>query len=42
MLCNLGWNDYLQFAVTKQPQTTGGVSQILEGKKKEVPVNIFN
>lgn len=42
MLCNLGSNYYLQSAVTKQPQTTGGISQILEGKKREVPVKIFN
>lgn len=42
MVCNLGSNDYLQFAVPKQPQTTGGVSQILGGKMREVPVKIFN
>lgn len=42
MLWNLGSNDYLQFAVTKQPRITRGISQVLEGKKREVPVKIFN
>lgn len=41
MVCNLGSNDYLQFAVPKQPQTTGGVSQILGGKMREVPVKFL-